>query len=112
HVSIAWCRGNRSCVEGIFVKLIVGKKARSVACGRSLTPKSSMRRTKALMDPACPFRLSDMAWSSISMHRLHPTILSTHFHPHVRVVPACPGYSILGFVAPNDGSKSGGNIFR
>jgi hypothetical protein len=31
---------------------------------------------------------------------------------HVRVVPACRGYSMLGFVAPNDGSKSGGNIFR
>jgi hypothetical protein len=31
---------------------------------------------------------------------------------HVRVVPACRGYSMLGFVAPNDASKSAGNIFR
>jgi hypothetical protein len=91
-------------VEGIFVKLTVEKSA--------FGSLWQIAHTEVIMDPACPFRLSDMAWSSISMHRLHPTILATHLRPHVRVVPACPGYSMLGFVAPNDGSKSGGSIFR
>ena len=53
-LSIAGCRGNRSCVEGVFLKLTVEKRAFGL-----LAPKSSRRRTNALCTQATYDSLRD-----------------------------------------------------
>jgi len=38
--------------------------------------RAGMKQSPPRVDTAYPFRMSDMAWSSISIHRLHATILA------------------------------------
>src|SRR5262249_42203304 len=43
---------------------------------RARKDENNAPRNAPPVDTACPFRLSDMAWSSISIHPLHPIILT------------------------------------
>src|SRR5215813_5390609 len=52
---------------------------------RARKDENNAPRNAPRVDTACSFRLSDMAWSSISIHPLHPIILTAaRRHPHGR----------------------------
>src|SRR5215831_16310539 len=46
---------------------------------RARKDENNAPRNAPRVDTACPFRLSDMAWSSISIHPLHPIILTAAY---------------------------------
>src|SRR5258708_25403779 len=49
---------------------------------RARSAENDTPRNPRRVDTAYPFRMSDMAWSSISIHRLHPTILAAAWRNH------------------------------